>query len=388
MKKKIVAIIAVMLVSLMIFSLGARIAKAEDDAAAPELKINAKAYILSDFDGKTEISSKNKSERLPIASMVKIMTLDLVFENLESGQISLDDDVCVSENAASMGGSQAFLSANSVYKAEELIKSVIVASANDSCVALAEHCFGSTDEFVSRMNRKAKDLGMHNTNFVNCTGLSAENGYSCAEDVAKMTIDLMSHEKFFDYSKVWTYDFVHPDGRTTTLTNTNKLSRFYKGCEGGKTGFTTEAGSCLSAMAKRDDTRLLCVVIGAPTSKERNAQVSNLFNYGFANYESKVLFSPSDAAEKTVSVRNGKKDAVGCYIEKPVVVFGKKPLKGNVEIKFVENDATAPIVKGDKVGSIEAYLGGERVAVRDVFAGENVKKRDLTDVIRDIAARW
>ncbi|MGN1093574.1 MAG: D-alanyl-D-alanine carboxypeptidase family protein, partial [Candidatus Neoclostridium sp.] len=188
MKKKIVAIIAVMLVSLMIFSLGARIAKAEDDAASPELKINAKAYILSDFDGKTVIASKNKSERFPIASMVKIMTLDLIFEKLDSGQISLDDSVCVSENAAAMGGSQAFLSANSVYKAEELIKSVIVASANDSCVALAEHCFGNTDEFVSQMNRKAEELGMQNTNFVNCTGLPAENGYSCAEDVAKMTV--------------------------------------------------------------------------------------------------------------------------------------------------------------------------------------------------------
>lgn len=195
-----------------------------------------KSYLLTDFDGTTEIASSNKTERLPIASMVKIMTLDLVFEKIENGQISLGDDVTVSENAASMGGSQAFLGANLTYKAEELIKSVIVASANDSCVALAEHCSGSVEAFVLLMNQKAHELGMANTNFVNCTGLPAPGGYSCAEDVAKMTRDLMSHSGFFNYSQTWTYDFIHPDGRKTTLTNTNKLSRFTTAATAEKPG--------------------------------------------------------------------------------------------------------------------------------------------------------
>lgn len=173
MKKKVVAFVALMLVSLMIFSIGAKLARADEGPREKGPDVNAKSYLLTDFDGTTEIASSNKTERLPIASMVKIMTLDLVFEKIENGQISLGDDVTVSENAASMGGSQAFLGANLTYKAEELIKSVIVASANDSCVALAEHCSGSVEAFVLLMNQKAHELGMANTNFVNCTGLPA-----------------------------------------------------------------------------------------------------------------------------------------------------------------------------------------------------------------------
>lgn len=386
MKKKIIAFVALMLVSLMLFSLGARLARAEGEDDA--VKVNAKAYYLTDFDGTVEIASGNKEERLPIASMVKIMTLDLVFEKIDEGAVSLADSVCVSENAASMGGSQAFLAANSVYSVEQLIKSVIVASANDSCVALAEHCCGSVDAFVSQMNEKAKMLGMNNTNFVNCTGLPADNAYSCAVDVYKMTRDLMSHDKFFDYSTVWMYDFEHPDGRKTTLTNTNKLSRFYKGCDGGKTGFTKQAGSCLSATAKRDDTRLICVVIGAPSAKERNSQVSKLLNYGFANYSDKVLYSVEDGSALTVDVEFGKTKIAGCYIEKPLTVFGKKSSSDKAEIKIEKYTVVAPVRKGDVVGKITAISDAKEVASADILAVENVEKRNVADVLREIAEKW
>lgn len=388
MKKKVVAFVALMLASLMIFSLGAKLARADQGIYEKSPEINAKSYLLTDFDGTTEIASSNKTERLPIASMVKIMTLDLVFEKIEKGQISLGDDVTVSENASAMGGSQAFLGANLTYKAEELIKSVIVASANDSCVALAEHCAGSAESFVSLMNQKARELGMTNTNFVNCTGLPAPGGYSCAEDVAKMTRDLLTHNRFFNYSQTWMYDFIHPDGRKTTLTNTNKLSRFYIGCDGGKTGFTKEAGSCLSATAKRDDTRLICVVIGAPTSKDRNAEVSKLFNYGFANYSTSVALSEQDAEKLTVNVNNGKTDSISCKINKPLAYFGKRTATKNAEVKFIPEIVFAPVKEGDRVGRAEAYADGKLVASIDVFAAENVEKREITDVIRDIAARW
>ena len=388
MKKKVVAFVALMLVSLMIFTLGAKLARADEGLTEKRPDVNAKSYLLTDFDGTTEIASFNKTERLPIASMVKIMTLDIVFEKIDSGQITLDDDVTVSENAASMGGSQAFLGANLTYKAEELIKSVIVASANDSCVALAEHCSGSVEAFVALMNQKAKEIGMENTNFVNCTGLPASGGYSCAEDVAKMTRDLMSHAGFFNYSQAWMYDFIHPDGRKTTLTNTNKLSRFYNGCDGGKTGFTKEAGSCLSATAKRDDTRLICVVIGAPTSKERNSEVSKLFNYGFANYSTNVVMSEQEAEKITVNVNNGKVERIFCKTNKPLSYFGKRTPVQDVEVKFVPESVSAPVKKGERVGRAEAYADGKLVACVDVFAAESVEKRDIADVIRDVARHW
>ncbi|MGN0822839.1 MAG: D-alanyl-D-alanine carboxypeptidase family protein, partial [Candidatus Gallimonas sp.] len=228
-----------------------------------------KSAYLCDFDTGTVVYRQNETERLPIASMCKIMTLLLSFEAVDDGALSYDEQIVISDRAAGMGGSQVFLDANLAYSAEQLMKSVAVCSANDSCVALAERIAGSEEAFVEKMNARARELGAENTLFANCTGLPREPQYSCAQDVSVMLRALLTHGKYYEFSKVWLEDFAHPDGRTTSMTNTNKLIRFYKGCDGGKTGYTAQAGFCLASTAKRGDTRLVSVVIGAESSDKR-----------------------------------------------------------------------------------------------------------------------
>ncbi|MDE6274745.1 MAG: D-alanyl-D-alanine carboxypeptidase, partial [Clostridiales bacterium] len=250
-------------------------------AAAEENEINCKAAYLCDYASGTAVYTKNETQELPIASMCKIMTLLLSFEAVDAGNLAYDEMITVSDRAAGMGGSQVFLQENLQYSADALMKSVAVCSANDSCVALAERIAGSESAFVDAMNARAKELGADHTLFANCTGLPKEPQYSCARDVALMLREMISHEKYFEYSKVWLEDFAHPDGRTTTITNTNKLIRFYDGCDGGKTGFTNQAGFCLAATAKRGDTRLVSVVIGADSSANRFEGTKSLLNYAF-----------------------------------------------------------------------------------------------------------
>ena len=386
MKKKIItfAVVATAVIAALMPGMRAAFAQGTEN----DISVDAKAYLIADFETGTEIASYAKDERLPIASMVKIMTLDLLFEKIDEGTLSLDEYVCVSENARSMGGSQAYLDAGENYKAEELIKSIIVASANDSCVAMAEHVAGSVENFVAMMNDKAESLGMHDTNFVNCTGLPAPGEYSTASDVLKMTRDLMRHKEFFDYSGIWMFDFVHPSGRKTTLTNTNKLSRFYEGCDGGKTGYTSQALSCLSATAKRGDTRLLCVVIGAPSSKIRNAEVSKLFNFAFANYVNEKVFSYNDSL-RTTEVAGGAVSPIKISAAEEVYDFhAKNADKSEVEVKFVPTDNRAPVAKGEKIGVFEIYKNGVLIKSVDAVAEESSDKKDFMDTLRDIAEKW
>ena len=215
-----------------------------------EEPIKSKSAYLYDFNTKTEIYAHNENKRLPIASMTKIMLLDLVYENLDNGNISLDEEVTVSENASKMGGSQVFLESGFNYKIGDLIKSITVASANDASVAMAERLYGSEEECVIKMNEKANSLGLKNTQFVNCTGLPKPMQYSSAKDITLIFADLITHKTYFDYSKIW-MDKIEHSKNHTEISNTNKLVRFYDGCDGGKTGFTNEAGFCLTATAKR-----------------------------------------------------------------------------------------------------------------------------------------
>lgn len=349
---------------------------------------NAKAALLMDGDTGKIVFEKNPTERLQIASMVKIMTLNIIFEEIEKGNLDYDTEIVASEYATGMGGSQAFLDTNCAYKASELIKSIIVGSANDSCVAMAEHIAGSVPSFVARMNDKAEKLGMNNTYFVNCTGLPAPNQYSCAEDVAAMTRELISHNGFFDFSKIWMFDFVHPSGRVTQLSNTNKLVRFYEGCDGGKTGFTSEALSCLSATAKRGDTRLLCVVIGAPDSKTRNAEVSKLFNYGFANFETKKFVQGGEHLQERVNVSNGKQQDVGAIVGRDVVLFGKKGEYKDCVLEKEFYDCSAPLKAGDKIGELKVVRNGEVLESADLLADGDVEKKGYMDIVNDMVNKW
>ncbi|MDE6302938.1 MAG: D-alanyl-D-alanine carboxypeptidase, partial [Clostridia bacterium] len=237
--------------------------------AATDFRGVGKAQYLIDYGTGTVIYSRNENARLPIASMVKIMTAMLTFEAIERGDVSLDDDVLISQESASMGGSQVFLDAGTTHKLGDLLRTVIVASANDSCVALAEHIEGSVGAFVAKMNARAKELGMENTCFKNCTGLPAAESFSCAKDAATMFMQLIKYPVYFDFAKVWLEDYEHPSGRKTTITNTNKLVKFYNGCDGGKTGYTSEAKFCLTATAMRNNMRVIAVVVGADSSTVR-----------------------------------------------------------------------------------------------------------------------
>lgn len=343
--------------------------------------------LLMDFASGTVIHELNASQRRPIASMVKIMTLLRTYESIASGKASLEDDVTISQRAADMGGSQAFLDAGSVHKLKNLIKTIIVASANDSCVAVAEHISGSVENFVDSMNKRAGELGLKDTNFVNCTGLPATNQYSCARDVATMMRTLISTESnYFEYSKIWMEDFVHPGGRVTGLTNTNRLIRFYQGCDGGKTGYTNEAKHCLCATAKRGETRLIAVVVGAPDSQTRFKEVSDLLNYGFGNYESKVMLAKDGLEE--IQIRSGVKEALKIAPAEQLALFGKKgETKGELVIDL--QDVKAPVKKGDAVGyALIVAPDGSVLAKTDIVALEDIEKQSFFDTVRDILGQW
>lgn len=353
-----------------------------------ELGVRAKSAYLMDFSTKTPIYSKNEETHLPIASMCKIMTLILSFEAIDNGNLSLDEEITVSERAASMGGSQVFLEANAKYVVGELIKSIVVCSANDSCVAMAERIAGSEALFIEKMNEKAKELGANNTLFANCTGLPKEPQYSCAKDVALMLKELLNHEKYFEYGKVWMDKFQHPEGRYTEITNTNKLVRFYDGCDGGKTGFTNEAGFCLAATAKRKDLRMISVVIGEENSKNRFDDVRTMFDYAFANYTATPIFEAGNILEEAAKIDNGKQKQVAVYPERSIYAFTKRGEKANISVEMQINKAKAPVEKGDSVGQIIVYKDGVEIDRVALLTAEKVDEANFFDRLREVARAW
>ncbi len=356
---------------------------------ADQIKTESKSAILVHADSGEILYKKNEMARLPIASMCKIMTLLICYENVDNGNLSLDEEITVSERASSMGGSQVFLRANGKYKASELIKSISVASANDSCVAMAERLYGTEEEFVNKMNEKCQELGLLNTKFSNCTGLPKPEQYSCAYDVAVMFGELIKHQKYFDISNIWMQDFVHNDGNITQMTNTNKLIRFYNGCDCGKTGFTSEAGHCLTASASRNGMRLISVVINAPNSKTRFAEVSNMFNYGFSNFESKKIVDCSKNLEYTVNVCKGKKDKIEVISENSISIVCKKGENRNFEFVFEPLEKiVAPIYTGDVVGKLNVYEKGVLVASVNVLSSEENLKKTYFDVLKETGENW
>lgn len=359
------------------------------EGASIDFKSVGKASYLVDVNSGYVLYERNQNERLPIASMVKIMTTLLTFEAVENGEISLDDDVTISENSAGMGGSQVFLDAGSVHKVRELVKSIIVASANDSCVAVAEHICGSTERFVERMNDRAKSLGMSNTQFKNCTGLPCAESFSCAKDVATMFAKLIEHPIYFEFAKIWLEDYVHPDGRVTSITNTNKLVRFYNGCDGGKTGFTSEAKFCLSATAKREDMRVIAVVIGADSSKVRNSAVSAMFDYAFANFSNEIMLKEGERLNIDVNVISGKQGQVAVGAQSNLTRFVARDDNAVYDVKFeVANSVKAPVKVGDVLGKAHLVKDGVVVDSVNVVALERVDSRTFFDVIGDIAENW
>ena len=289
----------------------ARPCAAEPMEAEPPITLTSPSAILTEPATGRVIFEKNADERRPVASVTKVMTILLTLEALDDGRISESDSVLVSERAAGMGGSQAFLDANRSYTVGELLSSVIIASANDSAVALAEHLCGAEEAFVRRMNERAQELGLENTHYVNCTGLPAEGHYTTARDVATLSAHLDGHPRYYEYSTVWMKDFRHQGGRVTGLTNTNRLIRFYPGCDGYKTGSTNEARYCISATAKKNGMRLIAVVLGSSASQTRFDEARAMLEYGFANYTLLTPVKAGDSLEMSVPVRIGSRGEVG-----------------------------------------------------------------------------
>ena len=346
-----------------------------------DLAITSFSAYLADEDGR-EIYSVNADERHQIASMVKIMTADLVFESIESGELSVDEKVTVSAEAAGMGGSQMFLDAGAEYTVSDLLKGVIVASANDASYALAERISGSATAFVADMNEKAASLGLRNTLFANCTGLPSDSEqYSSARDVNIMTRELMKHDLYFDYAGIWTEDYVHPSGRITTLTNTNKLIRQYSGCKGGKTGFTEDAGFCLSACAERGGIEVIATVIGAADGKTRFAECSRLFNHAFANLTRQVALEKGEEADATAEVKGGKIKSVVPVASKQAAITVMRGEKVSVEYQIFE--VKAPLKAGDVVGKIILSNGDKREEF-DLVSPVDIQKATLWDRIKDM----
>lgn len=350
-------------------------------AEAP-ITLTSPSAILCEASTGQVIFEKNADERRPVASVNKVMTILLTLEAVDEGRVSLEDQVTVSPRAASMGGSQAFLDAGERYKLSELLKTVIVASANDSAVALAEHLAGTEESFVRLMNARAEELGLTNTHYANCTGLPAQEHYTTARDVAKLSAQLDLHPIYYRYSTIWMDEIKHRGGRVTSLTNTNRLIRFYPGCDGYKTGSTNEARYCVSATAKKEGMRLIAVVLGTPAGQTRFDEARAMLEYGFANVQLVTPIAQGQALDMTVPVRLGGRDEVSVLSGGTCSLLERRGEKNalSLEAALVEK-VNAPVYAGDVLGEIRVKRGDEVVAVVPAVAAEDVQLPGMVDAL-------
>lgn len=354
-------------------------------SALSEEELSSPSAILIEPTTNKILFEKNAYEERACASITKVMTLLLVMEAIEEGKISYDDVVTTSEHAKSMGGSDIWLEVGEQMTVHEMIKATAVASANDAAVALAEYLCGTEDEFVAKMNERAKELKMENTVFKNCNGLDEEGHLTCAYDVALMSAELMKHEKIFEYTTIW-IDTLR-DGETQ-IVNTNKLLKSYDGITGLKTGTTGDAGSCISATATRDGLSLCAVVLGATTGTERFKDAATLLDYGFANYEM-LKFDADTAQLSEIKVTNGMKDSVKlqCTGNTDMIV-GKgsaDKVEQNIELK---ESLEAPVKKGQKAGTLTFTLDGNTVSQFDIVTAEEVSKITFSAVFCELLSAF
>lgn len=338
---------------------------------------NAKSAILLEASTGEIIFEKNSHEKLHPASMTKMMSMLLILENIEKGVIKWDDIVTVSENASGMGGSQILLETNEQMSVYDLFKGIAVASGNDAVVAMAEKIAGTEEMFVDMMNKRAVELGLTDTNFKNCHGLDDANHYSSAADMAKIAVELVKHEKLFEFTSI--YEDYLRDGtdRKFWLVNTNKLVRFYSGVDGLKTGYTKEAGYCLTATAKRNNMRIIAVVMGEPESAMRSAEVSSMLDYAFAQYEVESFLS-TDSVLDRISIDKGEQEYVGVVPLEDVTILNKKiENKKNATYSLKLHDFKLPINKGDSIGKLSVYVDNHLYREIDVTVSESVEKAGI-----------
>ncbi len=349
------------------------------------LDLKAKSAVLMDAASGKILNEKNSHEKLPIASVTKVMSMLLIMEAVDSGKLSFDDRVSVSDYAAGMGGSQAYLEAGEEFAVTEMMKALAIHSSNDVTVALAEKVSGSEETFVADMNRKAAELGMKDTQFLDCTGLNDE-GYSSAHDIALMSRELvMKHPGILKFTGTWQDTFRNG---TFKLDNTNKLIRFYANTDGLKTGFTNKAGFNLAATTSRNNLRLISVVLGEPDSNTRFAEARKLLDYGFANYE-RVSLDKKGELVGNITVKKGTKLQTTAAYGSDTSVLVAKGEKGKIEkeVKLVP-ELTAPIAKDQKVGEIIYKIDSVEVGRYNLVANESVNKITFTKLFTRLMVRW
>lgn len=355
--------------------------KTNENSNAESNEIEARSALLMEPCTGKIIYDKNADEKFAPASVTKIMTMLLTIEAVDSGKIALDDKVTCSENAKKMGGSTMLLDTGEIRTVEELLKGVAIASGNDAAVALAEYLGGTENDFVGMMNKRAEELGMTNTTFKNCNGLPADGHLSTANDIAKMSKELLKHPTILKYTG--TYMDTITEGRKSPieLVNHNKLVRFFDGCDGLKTGFTNEAKYCISATATRNGVRMLSVIMGAPTYKIRNRDASILLNYGFSKYEGKKIFSKDEEVDKVYMDEQTDRYFMAKAQDDLTAVL-PKGCKDEVEKKVVIDELQKEYKEGDVVGKCEIYLNNEKIGEVTIYCDRNIKKGNIFDNIK------
>ena len=353
------------------------------NVSAVEMEISAKSAILVDFNTGKVLYSKNENEPLAMASMTKVMSMLLIMEKIDDGSLKYDDIVEISTESSSMGGSQIFLNPGDKYKVIDLLKGVAMASANDAVVALAEKTYGSKEHFIEAMNKKAESLGLKNTHFVNVHGLDEEGHYSSAYDMSVMARELLKHEKILDFTRVYEEYLTKPDGSQIWLVNTNKLVRFYDGVDGLKTGFTQKAGYCLTATGKKNNLRLISVVMGEESIEKISSDTVKLLNYGFNTFKVNLIKNKSEILGK-VNVQKGKKENVDVVLVNDLIeLLNASDKPSNYKFKILVDKIIAPVKKGDVIGKVKVLNdNGILISQVDITVNENVLKANLWDLFK------
>ncbi len=359
---------------------------------APKLTVDAKSAVIMEPKTGKILFEQNPDERLALASVTKVMTILLIYEALSDGRISPDDIVTVSEHAAGMGGSQVYLEVNEQQTVNDLVKSVVIASANDASVAMAEKIAGSEESFVDLMNRKAGELGMKNTSFKNACGLDTDGHFSSARDVALMSAELINkHPEVFEYTTTWQDTIVHKTARGEQefgLTNTNKLVKWYNGATGLKTGSTSQALYCLSGTAERDGLKLIAVVLGSPNPNVRFQEVMKMFDYGYANFKM-AKGTPVGTVVGDVPIYKGVKEKVELTVKDEVGTVVSKKSQSGLEQEIVINAGlSAPVFKGDKGGEIIYKFEGNEIGRSDLLVLEDVRRIEMPDIMHKLQKLW
>ncbi len=354
------------------------VAKAEDS-----LNLTSESAILMDAESGKILYEKNIDEQLPMASMTKIMSMLLIMESIEDGSLNYSDKVLISENASGMGGSQVFLQAGEEYTVDSLLKCIAVSSANDAVVAMAEKISGSVDAFVKLMNERASKLGLKNTHFTNPHGLDNEDHYSTAYDMAIIAKELLKHEDILKYTSIYEDYLTKPDGSQIWLVNTNRLVRFYDGVDGLKTGYTTASGYCLTATAKKNDLRLISVVMKSPSAEDRSSDTSSLLSYGFNSFKNNIIYKKDQSLGK-IPVEKGKIKEVDVYLKEDatqILSVTEKPDEYSFNIKI--DKIQAPVKSGTVVGTTEIIdSNGNIIDEVEIIVKENIEKAGFFDYLK------